>query len=177
MKRLAARDFEDLLQVSSHIYTYNPNILQCSIPVFEGLLPGDENDIVLDLLFDFATWHAYAKLRLHTDTTLNNFDTVTKVLGSTLRTFAKEVCIIYDTRELPHEETARVRQAAKQANLEAANGTISEPIAHPPVASTGRKRRELNLSTYKLHALGDYPNTIRRFGTTDSYSTQSVCKS
>ncbi|KAH7918173.1 hypothetical protein BV22DRAFT_1025018, partial [Leucogyrophana mollusca] len=31
----------------------------------------------------------------------------------------------------------------------------------------------LNLQTYKYHALGDYPNTIRRFGTTDSYTTQT----
>jgi len=28
--------------------------------------------------------------------------------------------------------------------------------------------------TYKYHALGDYVDTIRRFGTTDSYSTQPV---
>ncbi|KAJ3768539.1 hypothetical protein FB446DRAFT_608422, partial [Lentinula raphanica] len=31
-----------------------------------------------------------------------------------------------------------------------------------------------NLNTYKFHALGDYPWTIRTFGTTDSYSTQLV---
>ena len=31
--------------------------------------------------------------------------------------------------------------------------------------------------TYKYHALGNYVDNIRRFGTTDSYSTQpvSVC--
>jgi len=32
----------------------------------------------------------------------------------------------------------------------------------------------LNLQTYKYHALGDYPNMIRRFGTTDNYTTQTV---
>ena len=31
-----------------------------------------------------------------------------------------------------------------------------------------------NLNTYKLHSLGDYVETIRRYGTTDSYSTQLV---
>ncbi|THH07280.1 hypothetical protein EW146_g9368 [Bondarzewia mesenterica] len=63
MKKLAGRDFEDLLQ--------------CSIPVFEGLLPSPHNEIILDLLFTLATWHAYAKLCLHTETTLGFFDTTT----------------------------------------------------------------------------------------------------
>jgi hypothetical protein len=31
-----------------------------------------------------------------------------------------------------------------------------------------------NLFTYKLHALGHYPSMIQQFGTTDSYSTQTV---
>jgi hypothetical protein len=30
------------------------------------------------------------------------------------------------------------------------------------------------MDTYKLHALGDYVTAIRRFGTTDNYSTQVV---
>ena len=34
----------------------------------------------------------------------------------------------------------------------------------------------LNLNTYKLHALGDYPSQIKLFGTTDSFSTQLVCQ-
>ena len=40
--------------------------------------------------------------------------------------------------------------------------------------TNGRRPKVLNLSTYKLHALGDYTSQIRMFGTTDSYSTQSV---
>ena len=40
-------------------------------------------------------------------------------------------------------------------------------------AST-RKVKTLNLQTYKLHALGDYVEQIWTYGTTDSYSTQSV---
>ncbi|KAK0243613.1 hypothetical protein EDD85DRAFT_918032 [Armillaria nabsnona] len=35
-----------------------------------------------------------------------------------------------------------------------------------------RMHTEFNLSTYKYHAMGDYPGMIRAFGTTDSYSTQ-----
>ncbi|KAG2051491.1 hypothetical protein BDR06DRAFT_889823, partial [Suillus hirtellus] len=59
MKRLAARDFEDILQV-------------CAMPVFEGLLPPPHNTIVQTLLFRFAEWHAYAKLQLHTELTLDS---------------------------------------------------------------------------------------------------------
>jgi hypothetical protein len=40
--------------------------------------------------------------------------------------------------------------------------------------TNARKQKKLNLRTYKHHALGDYVDTIRRFGTTDSYSTQPV---
>lgn len=35
--------------------------------------------------------------------------------------------------------------------------------------------KALNLNTYKMHALGDYVSTIRESGTTDSYSTETVC--
>ncbi|KAG2042377.1 hypothetical protein BDR03DRAFT_979010 [Suillus americanus] len=68
MKHLAAQDFEDLLQ--------------CTIPVFEALLLKDHNTMVLDLLFDLATWHMIAKFRLHTKDTLNFFDTTTNYLTS-----------------------------------------------------------------------------------------------
>jgi hypothetical protein len=37
-----------------------------------------------------------------------------------------------------------------------------------------RHLKMLNLNTYKFHALGDYTSTIRRYGTTDSYSTEAV---
>ena len=42
-------------------------------------------------------------------------------------------------------------------------------------ANADPKRKKLNLQTYKYHALADYPGTIRRFGTTDNYNTQTVC--
>jgi hypothetical protein len=39
---------------------------------------------------------------------------------------------------------------------------------------SARLSKTLNLNTYKHHALGDYTSVIRRYGTTDSYSTESV---
>ncbi|KIM52690.1 hypothetical protein SCLCIDRAFT_32443 [Scleroderma citrinum Foug A] len=43
LTKLTARDFED--------------ILQCSIPVSDGLLPELYNSIILNLLFELTTWH------------------------------------------------------------------------------------------------------------------------
>jgi hypothetical protein len=37
-----------------------------------------------------------------------------------------------------------------------------------------RRQKTFNLNTYKHHALGDVVDTIRRYGTTDSYSTEPV---
>lgn len=129
--------------------------------MFEDLLPPPFNNIILALLFELATWHALAKLRLHTSTSIGFLETSTKRLGEILRCFASEVCEQFHTLELPQEETARRRRMA---------------IANPKgKQKEGRpKPKSLNLSTYKLHALGDYPNTIRRYGTTDNYSTQTV---
>jgi len=41
-------------------------LIQCAIPVFEGLLPELHNTHVLKLLFDLAHWHGLAKLQMHT---------------------------------------------------------------------------------------------------------------
>ncbi|KAF8835144.1 hypothetical protein BDN67DRAFT_913558, partial [Paxillus ammoniavirescens] len=57
MKRLAAQGFEDMLQ--------------CSIPVFAGVLPDPYNAQVLRLLFVLCHWHGHAKLRVHTDETFS----------------------------------------------------------------------------------------------------------
>ncbi|KAG2067649.1 hypothetical protein BDR04DRAFT_1158772 [Suillus decipiens] len=89
MKCLAACDFEDLLQ--------------CTIPVFKGLLPPDHDMIILDLLFDLATWHAYAKLCLHMDDTLAFFDSVTVILGQLVCKFQHTTCAYYHTTELLHD--------------------------------------------------------------------------
>jgi hypothetical protein len=43
--------------------------------------------------------------------------------------------------------------------------------------SNTRCLKTFNLNTYKVHTLGDYTTTIKRYGTTDSYSTKLVCRS
>jgi hypothetical protein len=135
--------------------------------VFEGLLPEKHNDIVLDLLFELATWHGFAKLRIHTDKTIDLLAAATKALTKAMRRFLRETCEVFTTMELPKEARARGRRAAALA----AKGDSRTAKGK---ASTNPKRKKLNLATYKYHALADYAETIRQFGPTDNYSTQIV---
>ena len=168
MKRLAARDFEDLLQASEKS-SLQLNLthwtIQCAIPVFEGLLPDQHNNIMLDLLFDLATWHTFAKLRLHTKQTLELFDAATNYLGCSIHKFERTTCRYYHTTELPQEHAVRGRRTAA---LSAKQGHAIPPATSRP------KQKKLNLHTYKFHALGDYVDTIQMFGTMDNYMTQTV---
>lgn len=151
MKKLAARDFEDLLQ--------------CAMPVFEGLLNEPHDANIQKLLFTVAEYHALAKLRMHTEETLVSLTQATKDLGRQLRSFASTTCMAFDTKELPKEEAARGRRQSRKKQ----NAT---PAAAPESAAKGPKTRRFNMATYKHHSLGDYVKSIRQFGTTDSYSTQ-----
>jgi len=72
---------------------------QCAIPIFDGLLNAEDNAIVLelDLLFKLATWHALAKLHLHTDSTLHSLEGSTTRLGQALWKFASTTCEKFET--------------------------------------------------------------------------------
>ncbi|KAG6827318.1 hypothetical protein H0H92_012339 [Tricholoma furcatifolium] len=162
MKKLAARDFED--------------ILQCSIPAFESLLPEPHNTILLDLLFELATWHGLAKLKMHTESTLQDLDHSLARLGKNLREFKTVTCAAYITRELPGEVAARGRRKAALAAVKTVPALESQRNLQERSengAKSGPRVREFNMSTIKLHGLGDYVATIREHGTTDNYSTQT----
>ncbi|KIK11502.1 hypothetical protein PISMIDRAFT_122575, partial [Pisolithus microcarpus 441] len=139
----------------------------CVIPVFEGLLPPEHDNVVRTLLFRLAQWHALAKLRLHTEDTLKSLKYTTRLLGQQLRKFQAFTCASFQTTELPSKTAARNRR--REAKFESQKGE-STSTSHPGT----RQLKTFNLSTYKIHALGDYVDTIRMFGTTDSYSTQMV---
>ena len=87
-------------------------LIQCSIPVFDKLLDGGHADEVLNLLFTLNEWMAFAKLRIHTETTLQLFESVTILLGEEMRRFQEKVCSKYPTTDLPREESARGRRNA-----------------------------------------------------------------
>ena len=111
MKRMAARDFEDILQVSLHQNLLSPLLRgnQCAIPVFDVLLPELHNKNVLMLLFTCAYWHALAKLHMHTDEMLSLLDTITKQLGKHLCHFQRGSCTAFDMKELKREADSRQR--------------------------------------------------------------------
>ncbi|KAG6905263.1 hypothetical protein DXG01_003803 [Tephrocybe rancida] len=218
LKKLAAHNFEDLLQ--------------CAMPVFDGLFPSPHNELIQKLLFTCAHWHALAKLRMHTDITVNLLEGVTVSLGELFREFVGSTCTVYATYELPRELDARVRKEtrkkdkhshtktshdmqAKQAEAPGhSNGPHLSMVNSLPGASTStttanisskpmyvpvlvgnvkglntfyrgestkeaetmkqltKRKKTFNLSTYKFHALGDYPAMIKQYGTCDSYSTE-----
>lgn len=135
--------------------------------MFAGLLPQPHSDEVIKLLFLLAHWHGLTKLRMHTDETLDILETVTGQLGGELRTFVGETCTAFATKELRREAESRRRRQAREST-----GGASQPRAL--ANANDRRPKVLNLSTYKLHALGDYAAQIRLYGTTDSYSTQLV---
>jgi len=124
--------------------------MQCAIPVFDGLLDEPYNTMVMLLLYRAAEWHALAKLRMHTESTLKLLEVCTTSLGSLLRQFRNKTFADFNTVGLPKESRKS--------------------------PSSGRKKRSLNLNTYKFHSLGDYFRTIRLFGSTDNYSTLTVSK-
>jgi hypothetical protein len=103
------------------------------------------------------------------DDTLSFFDNAIAHLRYSVHKFQAMTCSTYQTTELPQESATRARRRAAL-------------VAKDPQRAAGRenatasipKIKWLNLSTYKYHALADYPDTIRRYGTSDSYSTQRV---
>ena len=124
----------------------------------------------MDLLFELARWHALAKLRIHTEKTIDLLAIATKTLTSATRRFLRVTCEAFTTRELKKEAAARgqrIAALAAKGDSHAAKGK----------ATAGQKVKKLNLATYKYHALADYAEAIRKFGPTDNYNTQIVCPS
>ena len=131
---MTAQNYENLLQVC--LILVNGQIThkqgyQCAIPVFEGLLPEPHNTRILQLLFIFAHWHGLAKLRLHNDLTLCTLNSVTNLLGRSLRDFRTKTCLKFQTRELKREVEARIRH---EARMRMPNDMLPSTIEH--VAAT-----------------------------------------
>ncbi|KAJ7210726.1 hypothetical protein GGX14DRAFT_363047 [Mycena pura] len=166
--RWTIRKFPESVSALKKLAAWNyESVLICAIPVVDGLLPEPYNSEVLDSLFTLAEWHALGKSRMHTDTSIAYLKTATKELGRVLRRFRDHVCPHFKTKELPIEEHARERRQTAAAKARKGKGRSKTTTTN---ASTVKK--EYNMFTYKLHALGDYIANILWFGTSDSYSTQ-----
>lgn len=95
---------------------------------------------------------------MHSDSTLAVLDGTFKTLSRQLRKFRDFTCAAFATVELPKEKAARERSDTNNADA----------------GSGGRKAKKFNLNTYKFHAMGDYFQSIRLFGTVDSFTSQIV---
>ncbi|KAF7300199.1 hypothetical protein MKEN_01343700 [Mycena kentingensis (nom. inval.)] len=158
LKKFAARDYEDLLQ--------------CAEPVFDRLFPEPYNRITMKLLGAMATWHAYAKMAIHTASTLRSFQKATTDLGDLSRKFV-DVTSDLETRELAKESRARARnKERRRARSSTSRGRKDAGADGGDEDESSSKARHWNISTYKFHALGDYPQSIIDVGTTDNYNTE-----
>jgi hypothetical protein len=136
------------------------------------------------MLWDLALWHGLAKMRIHTEETIQLLEATTRELAVSVASFEHDVCPHFETRKLA-KEVARCGQARLCQEQQAA-ASQPEPTASQPkqkvitnkdveVASGGARMRVLGVQhTYKWHRLANAARTIRRFGTSDNYSTQSV---
>lgn len=132
LKQLAAWNYEDMLQV---LFSADPGRKcalnsfpsQCALAVFEGLFPGDHDLRVQNLLFSMAHWHALAKLRMHTDLSLDVLDHWTTILGEDARTFVELTCSEFRTKELLREYQARKRRQSRKASRKGAGSGPSPP--------------------------------------------------
>jgi hypothetical protein len=109
---------------------------------------------------------------MHTDETLKILDQTTISIGTEFRAFANNICPLFDTRELKREAAARRRRQARGAEssrtTRSTDKHLKEQKEEPP------RRRLFSLRSYKYHSIGDVSNTIREYGTSDSFSTEPV---
>lgn len=166
------------------------------MPVFDGLLPDEDDEIVADMLFELSNWHALAKLRMHHDVTLLNLEHGTRHMYTAVRTFANTTCQRYTTHELPTEAERRENcktsdktpgisnkpssgdrkgkgKATDQLSDQVPVNGLMDSNTSPPV-STRQTVEFTVMNSIKYHFLGDYVSFIRRLGTTDGVSSQCV---
>ena len=119
----------------------------------------------MKLLYRTAEWHAFAKMQLHTETTLKHLEDLTTELGKLMRDFEHFTCSKFQTFELPREVEARKwREDARRLGSDSVSASNTGGI----------RKKTLNLFTYKWHALADYVPSIRLFGGVDGFSSQLV---
>ena len=146
------------------------------------------HDLTLDI-FDGVTASIGAKLRDFRDNTCTSFATqeLPREYNARIRREAKKNGKRHSTNEtlLADEVSIPVIEgvagspilatSTEDASSALDNGARVPPLINPTTNKhSTRQRKILNINTYKYHSLGDYAATIRRIGTTDSYSTESV---
>lgn len=83
----------------------------------------------MKLLYWISEWHTLAKLRMHTEDSLELMEEITKDLGNLLRQFRTLTCSQFNTIECPREADARIRRRMKAAGAQCPNVV---PTSMPP---------------------------------------------
>ena len=146
------------------------------------------HDLTLDI-FDGVTASISAKLRDFHDNTCTSFAT---------QELPREynACIWHEAKKNGKRHSTNKTLLANEVSIPVIEGVAGSPILAtstkdvssaldngarlPPLINptmnkhSMRQQKILNIDTYKYHSLGDYAATIRRIGTTDSYSIESV---
>jgi hypothetical protein len=117
------------------------NVLKCAIAAFEGLLEEPHNKRLMKLLYRTAEWHALAKARMHTDSSLTLLENLTIEFGQLMRNFRDLTCSQFATKELPREAAARVR---RQAQRKVAANKNTPPSNSVPPASLAPNNTSAN---------------------------------
>lgn len=94
---------------------------------------------------------------------LDIFDVTTKTSGAELHCFATTTCKALQTKELQQETQALQCHALKSNGSTSNSGQQSDPLP-----------KTFNILTVKNHSLGDYPDQICHYGTTELFSTELV---
>ena len=116
----------------------------------------------MKLLYRTAEWHGFAKLRMHTDFTLDHLEELTKEFGLLMRQFRDLSCSHFQTVELPQEVEARKRRQqlaqAKNSPTSTGMGTRSEPTA-PPLSDTSVSASTIQPRSTASTSASDVPPT------------------
>lgn len=83
-------------------------------------------------------WHGLAKLRMHSDLTLEILDQQTTNLGDQFHCFKAKVCSAYHTQELDREVESRTHRQAKEAAKRAEKCTV-DSIGQAPMRKENKR--------------------------------------
>ncbi|KAG6905806.1 hypothetical protein DXG01_000630, partial [Tephrocybe rancida] len=134
------------------------------------------------------------------DASINILDEETTRLGNSLWDFQAKTCPQFETHKLQKEQDTREHKEAAQAKSNLPSNSVPKPSkkskgkakakddAAPQEASVigssngdgiatgkpkgGCKPRTFTMNGYEAHAMGDYVAAVKKYGTTDSYSTE-----
>ena len=136
--------------------------------MFLGILPEPFNSAIATLLYRVCTCHALAKLRMHTDASVDHLQRSIAAFASELRKAEKCLRNIQQVGTRKSKTSYRIGQSNIKGKRKhnSSHATVTGPdktLTNPPPS--------LNRNTVKLHSIGDYPRSILRYGSVDSYST------